>query len=227
MVSDIVRSAEVARALDPGLTMGEGDEQRLSSNSDKLITLYSMIDGEPRPILAIDAQRVLQKRLPDGRPAFWMEGMIGSPPAYKRGNVMCYLHPQFSEVDGPAGFDRAWIDSIGLSGRECNMSDVSKPNKADFRSVFDRDAHMRRAHRDELRIIIEAQARRREMIAADERRQDREAMLTLARAGMQQAPAVAWAPEEPRPAKPQVTCELCGYTNTQGNVNRHKAQKHR
>lgn len=188
MVTDLVRGAEISQALGQvpsGLSLGEGDTGLVTTaNTDAKVTVYSMLDGEPRPILRIDAQRVLSKRLTNGQPAFWMPGMAGAAPEYKRGKVMCYMHPDFDEKDGPAEADRAWLDDIGLQGRTCNMADPSKPNKADFRSIYDRDSHMRAKHKDEWRIIEAAKERRQRAIEAEERRLDREAMRGMAQAAL-------------------------------------------
>ncbi len=116
------------------------------------VELVSMITGEPREVLRIDAPRVMRKRIPGTKdPAFWMEGLPGTPPAYKSGELMCLLHP-----DHP---NREWIDSVGLAGRTCNMMDTTKYNRADFQSTYDMEAHMRRAHQREFSIYNDALAR--------------------------------------------------------------------
>lgn len=223
-VADFARNAEISKALeqgpDAGFSMGEGDTGiQIAAHTGAKFRIYSMIDGEPRDVLRIDAERVLKKRLQDGRPAFWAEGMSGNPPEYKRGSVKCFMHPEFDEKDGPAEIDRAWIDSIGLTGRTCNMSDVTKPNKADFRSVYDRDAHMRRAHRDELRIIEAAKDRAQRQREAEDRRLDREAMLALAQSSVQARQPVA-------EAAPTWACDKCdrAFDSEHGrNVHRQRA----
>ncbi len=223
MVTEFARNAEIDQALrSQALTLGEGDAPiSVSAHTGAKVRVYSMIDGEPRDILAIDAQRVMRKRLPDGRPAFWMEGMAGEAPPYRKGIIKCFLHPEFDEKGGPAGFDRTWLDSIGLFGRSCNMSDITKPNKADFRSIFDRDAHMRRAHPTEMRIITEAKETARVAREAEERRLDREAMLTLARANVPRSPEQAEVAVED-----EAHCDECTYMGTPANVRRHKTMKH-
>ena len=182
-IADLGRQIDIEKAIDPGFSMEPDETQRITSNTDEVVTIYptSGVDvGRPRQILKNDARRVLLKRLPNGQPAFWMEGMSGSKPSAFNGTISCYMHPEFDETDGPAGFDRKWVDSIGLAGRSCNMSDTSKNNKADFKSPFERDEHVRTKHRREWAIIqssIEAKRRQDEL---DERRADRQAMQALA-----------------------------------------------
>jgi len=174
MVSEIAHQAAVNNAIDSGVALQKDEEQRLISNTDEKVTIFSTQNGEPRQILKIDAKRVLNKRLSDGRPAFWMDGMPGKPPVYTMGTISCYLDPEFDESDGPAGFDRAWLDKIGLSGRTCNMMAPDKHNQK-FRSVFDRDDHAAKKHRNEWKIIQDAIEKNRLATEAEERRLDREA----------------------------------------------------
>lgn len=192
MVSEIAHQAAVNNAVDSGVALQKDEEQRLISNTDEKVTIFSTQNGEPRQILKIDAKRVLNKRLSDGRPAFWMEGMPGKPPVYAKGTIACYLDPNFDESDGPAGFDRAWLDKIGLEGRTCNMMAPDKNNQK-FRSVFDRDDHAAKKHRNEWKIIQDAIEKKRLATEAEERRLDREAQQAqaaamLALAGVRQEP---------------------------------------
>src|SRR5690554_5423069 len=102
-VEGIARRAAVSNALriDAGVPLdeAEGDAQGLTSNTDAKVTVYSTIDGEPREILRIDAERVLGKRRSDGTPAFWMPGLPGDRPPYFQGFIKCMLHPEFDESD--------------------------------------------------------------------------------------------------------------------------------
>lgn len=191
MVSDIAQRASIRSALgaDTGVElMEQGEVQQITSNTDVKVTVYSTTDGEPRQILRIDAERVLMKRRSDGRPAFWMEGMPGSAPNYLKGELKCLLDPEFDEKDGVSGFDRAFIDSLGLTGRTCNMMAPEK-NNARFKSVFDRDDHMAKKHRRENSIIKDGLARIERQKAEDKADRATEAMLALAsRAAPEPAP---------------------------------------
>lgn len=181
-LKDLGRQIEVERAIDPGFSMEDGDTApTLTSNSREYITIYSTADGEPHEVLSIDARRILMKRFPDGRYAFWHPNMGGAPPTRVRGSVQCYLSPDFDETDGPAGFDRKWIDSIGLAGRVCNMN---APDKGipKFLSSYNRDEHARTKHRLEYQTIKEAQQARRQAQYDADARQQREAMIRLAEA---------------------------------------------
>lgn len=204
-LSGLVRQVEVERALvaagiavDNGLGLNGGEDvQTVSSNSDEYVTIYGTLDGEPRRILRIDARRLLTKRLTNGKPAFWIPEMGGEPP-YRmgRGEIRCYLDPEFDESDQYDAIDRAWIDSIGLRGRTCNMMAPDKNNQR-FISVFDRDDHMAKKHRREWATIQARLTRQREEAKNSADRETREAMMAMARAA---SSAVAPTPETPAPA---------------------------
>lgn len=182
-IPDLARQIDIEKAIDPGFSLEQDEVQRITSNTDEKVTIYptSGADvGEPREILKNDARRVLLKRLPNGQPAFWMEGMSGTKPSAFKGTISCYMHPDFDETKGPAGFDRAWVESIGLGGRTCNMSDPSKNNKADFKSPFERDEHVRTKHRREWATIQSSIEAKRRQDAVDDQRRATEAMLALA-----------------------------------------------
>ena len=179
MVSDIARAAAVASAVGSGVALGEGEEERLTANTDDKITIYSMMDGSPREVAKIDAQRVLMKKLPGGGPAFWAPGLPGSAPEYTKGALKCYLDPEFDETAGPAGVDREWIDAIGLAGRTCNMMAPDKHNQK-FSSVYQREEHMAKKHRNEWKTIQGAIETKRREDEATERRLYNEAILALA-----------------------------------------------
>lgn len=181
-IPDLARQIDIEKAIDPGFSMEPEETQRITSNTDEVVTIYptSGVDmGRPRQILKNDARRVLLKRI-NGEPAFWMEGMAGSKPVPFSGTISCYMHPEFNEKDGPAGFDRAWLDSIGLAGRTCNMSDPSKNNKADFKSPYERDEHVRTKHRREWAIIQSSVEAKRRQDAIDDQRRATDAMIALA-----------------------------------------------
>ena len=197
MVSDLAHQAAINNAVDSGVVLTPDEEQRLISNTDEKVTIFSTQNGEPRLILKIDAKRVLNKRLSNGQPAFWMTGMPGKPPEYVKGAIHCYLDPAFDESDGPAGFDRAWLDKIGLSGRTCNMMAPDKGNQK-FRSVFDRDDHAAKKHRNEWKIIQDSIEKQRLATEAEERRLDREAQNAQSAAML----ALAGVKVEPK-AKPE------------------------
>ena len=177
---------EAGIAVDSGIPLGGDDVQTITANSDEYVTIYGVNDGEPRRVLKIDARRLLSKRLRDGRYAFWIPEMGGAAPLRIRGEVRCYLDPDFSEGHGSLQLDRDWIDSIGLTGRVCNMMAPDKGIHV-FATAFDRDDHARTKHRREYATIQAAiAARRAEFAEADirqdreDRRAEREALLALA-----------------------------------------------
>lgn len=179
LLADVTVAQAIGIDIPNGMSLGDGDSMRMTSNTDEKIIVYSTINGEPKPILKNDAMRVLKKRRPDGQLAHWIPGMPGNAPEYKKGNIKCMLHPEFDETDGPSRRDRAWIDKIGLSGQFCNMMNMDKPPRADFRSVFDRDDHMAKRHQRELSIIRAAEGREYQDKDSDDRKADREAILRL------------------------------------------------
>lgn len=177
MVNQISREAALDQALDPGFALDNGEAFGMTSNSDEKVVIYSMLDGTSREVLKIDARRVLQKTV-GGKPAFWIEGMPGQPPKVSVGTIMCLLHPEFK--DDALGVDRAWVDSLGLSGRNCNMMQPDRPSRADFKGVFDRDDHMTHRHRREWEVIRAGLARRETESAKGNDEAFRQALLALA-----------------------------------------------
>lgn len=181
MVSDMSRRAAL-NIIKGGLALEEGpqgDEVTMTTTTDRVVTVYSMIDGAPRSILANDFERVMLKRLPDGRPAFWVEGMPGDPPpAVTQGTLKCFLYPEYE--DEGRGFDRAFVDSLGLAGRTCNMNNAMAKNRADFTTEFQREAHERSKHRDEHAVLEQGLARRERERERFDVEQTRAAMLALA-----------------------------------------------
>jgi len=139
------------------------------------VQLTSMRDGLQRPpIPRIHAERVLQKMLSDGSPAFWIEGMGYSPPEPLIGSIKCYFHPDFDEADGPSGLGREFIVQAGLGDFRCNSGDRSKQNRGDFKTVMMRDAHMHSRHRRQLEAVEKAQGNEKEQQEHTERQLDRE-----------------------------------------------------
>jgi len=74
-----------------------------------LVTIYSVLDGEPISIPEYMVAGVLGKALPDGSPMF--SEHAEDAPEYKRGQVKCFLHP-----DSP---DRPILERAGLAGKTC------------------------------------------------------------------------------------------------------------
>lgn len=207
MVSNVVREALAKRGIEKlqhDIELGADDETTITSNSGDLVPVFSMIDGEQRLVRKLDAptQKVLLKNLPDGSPAFWAEGMPGSPPEYTVGNVHCMLHPDFDESENSvnlSGLDRAFVDTLGLDGRFCNGNAPDKNNRGDFKTVYDRDDHMEKKHPREWRTIqlgVERLSRESERA---ERQGATDAMLALAgRSGASSATVT----EQPAEAAP-------------------------
>ena len=213
VTSDIARDAAIDRVgqtIGTGLDLGPDDVDATLTvlSSDKMVPVYSMLTGERKEVRQVDLRRVLQKMLPNGQPAHWAEGMPGEAPEYVRGEVKCMMHPDFDETDGSAGFDRDYIDHIGLTGRTCNMMAPDKNNVDNFRSIYERDRHMEKKHRVEWATIEDALEKDRLTVEKEERRQDREAMLALA--GTAAAAPRVEAQPEPEEEVIQYICDVSG-----------------
>ena len=213
VTSDIARDAAIDRlgqTIDTTIQHDPDDTPaRLSSNADQYVTVYSTLNGEPKQILKIDRRRVLGKTLPNGEYAHWAEGMPGDAPEYIKGTVMCMLHPDFDEGDGPAGFGRDYIDHIGLDGRTCNMMSPDKNNVDSFKSVYDRDDHMLKKHPREWRTVEAALGKDRDAAELRERQLDREATQQQGAALMAMASGVS---VQAKPAEEviQFICDVSG-----------------
>ena len=115
------------------------------ANADELTSVWSMQDGSESHVLKHKLNEVLRKRNLDGSPKFWIPGMPDKPPEQKRGVLLCQLHQDHD--------DREWLDSIGLTGRNCR--------KATLMSEFDVETHMLNRHRQESALIQTALERRK------------------------------------------------------------------
>ncbi len=215
MVSNdqLIQDASVADVLNQ-FDLKNGDTPlsvKSAIDEGKWVVLTSMQDGLPRPpIPRIHAERVLKKRRPDGSPAFWIEGMPYSPPKPQKGSIKCMLHPDFDETDGPAGFDRSFVDEAGLSGVTCNMNARDKKNRDDFANVVQRDDHMKSKH-PRFYAAIQSLIERRAKTAADAAAEaDRE----MVRAQQQAILALAGQrPQEAAQSDPSINLE---YLNAEG-----------
>ncbi len=68
--NDDIAAAAVIKQIEEdvalvGVELGAGEKQTVRANDDK-ITVYSMINGEPREVLKNDAPRLLAKKLASG-----------------------------------------------------------------------------------------------------------------------------------------------------------------
>ena len=227
MVMDMSRAAAV-RQIKGDLDLVEGDDGdnvSMTSSTDGTIVIFSMIDGAPREILKTDFERVMNKRLEDGRPSFWHDQMPGDPPPeYRLGELKCFLHPEYAE-DG-RHFDRAFVDAIGLRGRTCNMNNTNAANRADFPTWLDREDHERSKHSKEKGALELALARRQEDADRAERAQTNAAMLAMA--GNVAAPAApVAAPVAPTAVLGSCGVEGCDYAGTAQGLLVHTAKMHK
>lgn len=235
MVSNVVREALAKRGIEKlqhDIDLGADDETTITSNSGDLVPVFSMIDGEQRLVRKLDAPtaKVLLKNLADGSPAFWAEGMPGSPPEYTVGNVHCMLHPGFDESQNSvnlSGLDRAFVDALGLDGRFCNGNAPDKNNRGDFKTVYDRDDHMEKKHPREWKTVQSGVERLERESERAERQGATDAMLALAGRSVSSSATVAENPAEAAPVAAEAipdanlrhsspenakleTCDVCG-----------------
>lgn len=139
------QSAEMVDAGIDGVTAGRLPAYSGGINAETTVRVYSTIDGRPSDIMPQMLRAALRKRLPNGRSAFWIEGMLGErPPEYSGGTMLCYLHP-----DHPM---RAELDEIGLSGRFCNPYEPTR-SKSNIPTEMDVEMHMKSRHKQEWAVI--------------------------------------------------------------------------
>ena len=142
----------------------EGGMGIMSTNDDRK-TIYDTATGEPRDIpLTMLAKTLAKKR--DGRPAF----SLAPVREFVRGNVMCYLHP-----DHP---DYPELAKIGLGGKVCGGGETNPA--AHLASEFDRDLHMQHRHSREWAVLKEHRARMEREEDRRLRREEIEAMKSMA-----------------------------------------------
>ena len=114
MTNDVAERAEQARDLRQQITGLEAYDQkefdiRDTSPMRRRVTFYSTVDGERIVVPEYMMESVIRKRRPDGE--FLFTSDKSKAPAYKRGSVKCFLHP-----DAP---DRVILNEIGLAAAMC------------------------------------------------------------------------------------------------------------
>lgn len=199
---DIATKAEEARDLRRQIAELDGEDEREivfkeSSPRKRMATIYSMVDGEPLKVAAANIERVLEKRLPDGRYMFTADPQ--KAPEYKLGEVKCFLHP-----DSP---DRPTLVSIGLGGAYCPAAHLANNHS--------RRIHAEHRHGQEWKAYQEHIKEEKER--ADIERQNAQLEATLAIAGR------AAGAEKAELLK----CPECDYEGTKQQVTGHRAAKHK
>lgn len=106
----------------------------ITSTAEDKVVLYHAETGEPREILVNMLRKTLQKKLPNGRPAF------STTPVkeYQLGNVKCFLHPE-SELR-PL-MDQLGIDTVCMS--------------AHYKNRVEMEARAKNSHRREWQVYQE------------------------------------------------------------------------
>ena len=136
-----------------------------------LVTVYAVESGEPITIPEYMVVQVIEKRLPDGRYMFVADKK--DAPEYKLGDIKCFLH-----LESP---DRVILKKAGLSGKTCLSAHLANP--------YSKRIHAQHRHKQEwaaygdfVNSVSAAEER-------DERRQQLDATLEIARAARPSAPA--------------------------------------
>ena len=188
-----LRAQMAELADDPEIIFKESSPRR------RLATIYSMVDGEAIQVSMPNIERVLEKKLPDGR--YMFTAKQEEAPAYKQGEVKCFLH-----LDSP---DRPLLQQIGLGGAYCPAAHLANSHS--------KRVHAEHRHGQEWKAYQEYVKEEKERLQIDRENQQLEA--TLAIAGR------AAVPSSPAPSALE-SCPECDYTGTRAQVVGHSA-KHR
>ena len=127
------------------------------------ITLYSMADGEPIPMARNIAEVAIKKRYKGG--GYLFTDRQEEAPAYKYGEVKCFLHP-----DSP---EREVLSEVGMASKVCHSEHLA--------SLYSKRIHAQRRHKDEWAAFTEYKNDLKEQASLD--RQERQLEATLALAG--------------------------------------------
>lgn len=177
--------AEDVRDLRRQITGLEREESqdmvfRDTSPRRQMVTIYSVIDGEPISINRKRLEAVMAKKLDDGRDAF--VGRSQGVPTYRKGTIKCFLHPESPE--------RPILNEIGLSGISCPAAQLANPHS--------KRIHAQHRHKQEWEAYMDYLNSQERDEDREQRRMQLEATLAIAeRAGG----PVSEAPRRGRPPK--------------------------
>lgn len=135
-------------------------------NSPRLpkVTIYSMTDGEELRIPRALMDRTLEKRDP-ATGKFMFTAFKDEAPAYKLGEVKCFLHPDAAE--------RPILDEIGLFGKTCPAAHLA--------SRFSRRIHAMHRHKQEWGMYQDYLEEEKDLKAEERQTRQIEAMESLAK----------------------------------------------
>ena len=136
-----------------------------TSKREEPILVYSMQDGEPLPMPPKIARMAMMKRYKGG--GYLFTDKKDEAPAYKLGNVKCFLHPESNER--AAGL----LDEAGIAHFSCPSS--HHPSKYAMQEIA------KSKHRKQWEALQEYIKEQERLEERDERRQQLDATLALAR----------------------------------------------
>ena len=172
-----------------------------------LVTIYSMVDGEPIQIPEYMVEAAMSKTLPDGGPMFTNDA--ADAPEYKLGQTKCFLHP-----DSP---DRPILERAGLAGKTCVAGNLA--------GGYAKRIHALHRHKQEWEAYQDYVGGQEAAQAVGRAEQQIEATLALARRADGSATAEVVAPRrsaqgDTPPVEAPVeanACSLCGWKPKPGN----------
>ncbi|HLE80169.1 MAG TPA: C2H2-type zinc finger protein [Dehalococcoidia bacterium] len=169
MTQDVAERAEKARDLRGQLGQLSVDAERsgiifLDASPRKVVTLYSMLNGEPISIPEYMVNRVLQNRLTDGRYAFTSDARLA--PEHRKGQIRCFLHPESPE--------RSILGEIGLGGTHCPAAHLANQHA--------KRIHAQHRHKQEWAAYNEYLDDQKEQVREARQEKQLEATLGIARA---------------------------------------------
>ncbi len=142
MTTDTGERMEVSRDLKQQIAElnGRDDDREIiirdTSPARRRVILYSMVDGEPLRLPEYMAEKAMEKRLPSG--GFMFTTDPTKAPAYRRGTIKCFLHPESNE--------RPVLREIGISNI-CDAETLGSP--------YSKRIHAEHRHKQEWAIYQE------------------------------------------------------------------------
>lgn len=144
---------------------------RETSPRPEPIILYSMEDGEPIPMPPHIAETAMKKRYKDGRYLF--TDVKEQAPAYKLGEVKCFLHPESHERQS------GLLDAVGIQAAVCTSEHLA--------SMYSKRVHAEIRHGKRWAALQEYVKEQKEQAAELRAQQQLEATLAVAGRAVQAA----------------------------------------
>ncbi|MDZ4250918.1 MAG: hypothetical protein U0990_12655 [Candidatus Nanopelagicales bacterium] len=182
-MNDVAEKAQEVRDLRSQIEgmQGRDDEREIifqdRSARRRMVTLYSMMDGEPVQIRQNIMEQVLNKpmRNPDGSLVpgkFMFTAHQSSAPEYIKGTTKCVLHPQSEE--------RETLRAIGLGGAQCPSDSLGND--------YAKEIHAEHRHKQEWRMYMREIAKRESKKYEERAQAQLDATLAIAAAAVGKPP---------------------------------------